>query len=573
VAWRIGAVVRRATSADEASARVETCDAAPPPRISRPESAAVSERRYPGRLAAPGLVIGPLVRLPEPTPAASERPAGTPAVERARLAAAIEAAREAVAALMASDGEGMAVEILAFQLAMLDDPALAEAAFAAIDEGGGAAAAWQAAMAAQIAVFAGDDDTYFRARAADLEDLHDRVRLALAGGEAGPPALPAAAVVLARDLTPSRFLALDRQRLGGVALEAGNAASHVAMLARARGVPLLVDLGPIETADGEVVLDAASGTGAGALVVAPAPVTLEHYGRRAAAAGAEALAAAGMVGAPAVTAAGRRIAVLLNVDDPEAVPDDLLRAADGVGLLRSEFLCLDRPELPDEATQYAVYRRLLERLGGRPLILRTLDLGGDKPLPAVPLLQETNPFLGLRGVRLCLARPELFRPQLRAAIRTAAHGPLSIMLPMVSRAQEVAAVRALLDNEAGDLGLGVPPLGIMVETPAAALALDTMPIDFASIGSNDLTQYVMAAARDAAGPVADLADPLDPAIRRLLRLVVETARQRRLPLSLCGDMAADPAGLDAVLGAGLERLSVPPAALGRVKLWIGGYDG
>ena len=535
----------------------------------------MSERRYPGRLAAPGLVVGPLVRLPEPTHAVSERSAGAPAVERARLAAAIEAAREAVAALMASDGEAMAVEILEFQLAMLDDPVLAEAALAAIDDGAGAAAAWQAAMAAQIAVFAGDDDAYFRTRAADLADLRDRVRLALDGGETGPPDLPEGAVVLARDLTPSRFLALDRRRLGGVALEAGNAASHVAMLARARGVPLLIDLGTVEVADGEVVLDAASGTGtgAGALIVDPSPGTLEHYARRSAAARDEALAAAGSVSRPAATAAGRVVAVLLNLDDPEAVPDDLLRAADGVGLWRSEFLCLGRRELPDEATQYAVYRRLLERLGGRPLVLRTFDFGADKPLSAVLLPPETNPFLGLRGVRLCLARPELFRPQLRAAIRAAAHGPLSVMLPMVSRAQEVAAVRELLDAEAGDLGLGVPPLGIMVETPAAALALDTMPIDFASIGSNDLTQYVMAAARDAAGPVADLADPLDPAIRRLLSLVVETARQRRLPLSLCGDMAADPAGLDAVLGAGLERLSVPPAALGRVKLWIGGYHG
>jgi phosphoenolpyruvate-protein kinase (PTS system EI component) len=211
---------------------------------------------------------------------------------------------------------------------------------------------------------------------------------------------------------------------------------------------------------------------------------------------------------------------MINIDDPDAVPDDLLRAGDGVGLLRSEFLCLGRAELPDEATQHAVYRRLLERLGGRLLVLRTFDIGGDKPLPAVPLPREANPFLGLRGVRLCLARPELFRPQLRAAIRAAAHGAFSLMLPMVSRAREVAAVRDLLEAEAAALGLAVPPLGIMVETPAAALALDTMPIDFASIGSNDLTQYVMAAARDAAEPVAGLADPLDPAVHRLLRLVV-----------------------------------------------------
>jgi len=537
----------------------------------------MSERRYPGRVAAPGLAIGPLLRLPDPVGHLAACSNGEPGAERARLTAAIAAARDAVAALAAGDGEAMAADILGFQLAMLEDPALAEAAIAAVDEGADAAAAWQAAMAAQIAVFAGDDDAYFRARATDLEDLRDRVLLALYGDRSDPPALAAGAVVLARELTPSRFLALDRQRLAGVALEAGSPASHVAMLARARGIPLLVDLGAIgeaagEPGDGRVVIDA-SATGAGALIVGPSPVTLEHYGRSAATEQTEALAAAGMVGKPAVTAAGRRITMMLNVDDPDAVPDDLLRASDGIGLLRSEFLCLDRAELPDEATQYAAYRRLLQRLGGRPLILRTFDIGGDKPHRAVPLPREANPFLGLRGVRLCLARPEIFRPQLRAAIRAAAHGPLSVMLPMVSRAQEVAAVRALLDAEAADLGLGVPRLGIMVETPAAALTLDTMPIDFASIGSGDLTQYVMAAARDAAGPVAALADPLDPAVRRLLRLVVETARQRRLPLSLCGDMAADRAGLEAVLAVGLEQLSVPPAALGRVKLWISRVNG
>ena len=536
----------------------------------------MTERRYPGRVAAPGLALGPLARLPDPVLSATGEPTAEPARERARLEAAIRAARVAVAALMAGEAQEMAGEILGFQLEMLEDPALAEAAFDAIAAGSSAAAAWQAAMAEQVAVFASDDDAYFQARAADLEDLRDRILLALAGGAGGRAtgSLPEGAIVLAHDLTPSRFLALDWARLGGAALLGGNTASHVAMLARARGVPLLVGLGAIDAgagAAGDVVavLDAE----AGGLVIAPSPATLARYGGLLAEARSEAAAAAGIVTAPAITKAGRAIAVMVNVDDPNVVPDDLLRAGDGVGLLRTEFLFMGRPDLPDEETQYRVYRRLLERLGGRPLILRTLDIGGDKPLPCLDLPAEANPFLGLRGLRLCLARPELFRPQLRAAVRAAAHGPLSIMLPMVSRAREVEAARALLAAEAAALDRAVPPLGIMVETPAAALALDTMAIDFASIGSNDLTQYVMAAARDAEGPVADLADPLDPAVLRLIRLVVETARARRLPLSLCGDMAADRAGLEALLEAGLERLSVPPAALGRVKLWISRYAG
>lgn len=530
----------------------------------------MAERRYPARIASPGLAFGPLLALTERAPAGATEPKGEPAFERARLERAITTAREALAALMteAGTGDAMAAEILAFQLEMLDDPALAEAAFAAIDDGEAAAGAWASALEPQIAVFASDEDPYFSARATDLEDLQARVLTALAGGTAAPRTVPEGAILLASDLTPSGFLELDWQRLGGAALVQGSASSHVAMLARARGVPLLIGLGQRPETPGTAVLDAALGT----LVIDPEPATLASYQDRLATAQEDAAAAAEALRHPAVTADGSRIAVMLNIDDPEAVPDDLLRSGDGVGLLRTEFLFIGRPALPDEATQHEAYRRLLERLGGRPLILRTLDIGGDKPLASLDLPHETNPFLGLRGLRLCLAKPELLRPQLRAAIRAAAAGPLSIMLPMVSRASEVEAARAILLAEAADLGMAPPPLGIMVETPAAALALDTMPIDFASIGSNDLTQYVMAASRDGSGPVAELLDPLDPAVLRLIRLVVEQAAARDLPLSLCGDMASDPAGLEALLEAGLTRLSVAAAALGRVKWQIGRWQ-
>jgi phosphotransferase system enzyme I (PtsI) len=530
----------------------------------------MAERRYRGRIAAPGLARGPLVPLADAVALRSLPAAGNPATERQRLTVAIAAASTDIAGLVEqADGE-MAAEILGFQLEMLADPALAEPAFAAIEDGRAAAAAWDAALMAQIDAYKADEDAYFQARAADLEDLRERVLLGLAGADTETATLPAGAIVLASDLTPSRFLALDWPRLGGAALLEGNAASHVAMLARSRGVPLLVQLGEgVSATTGEAVLDALDG----ALVTAPEPATVDHYAGRLADARAEAEAAASAMSRPAITRGGRPIGVMVNVDDPDAVPDDVLRAGDGVGLLRTEFLFMGRPALPDEATQHRVYRRLLERLDGRPLILRTLDIGGDKPLPALPLPHETNPFLGLRGLRLCLARPDLFRPQLRAAIRAASAGPLSIMLPMVSRAAEVTAARAMLEHEARDLGVPPPPLGIMVETPAAALALDTMPVDFASIGSNDLTQYVMAAARDGSAAVAELADPLDPAVLRLIGLVVEQAAARDLPLSLCGDMASDRAGLEALLGLGLTRLSVAPAALGRVKLWIGRCDG
>ncbi len=522
----------------------------------------MAEKHHRGRIAAPGLALGPLFHLPDMS-AAADRPSGTPAEEMARLAGALAKAREQLSALLA-EGEELAADILTFQLEMLEDPALAEAASALIAEGTPAAEAWRLGLEPQVDLFTADDDAYFRARAADLEDLRDRVLAALAGGGGPAVAPPPDAIVVASDLTPSRFLGLDWSTLGGAALGGGSAASHVAMLARARGVPLLTGLGPVGADAAMAVLDAIDGL----LVVEPEPRTLRRYRDRLRVDREDARAAARMVASPARTASGRVITVMVNVDDPDAVPDDLLRASDGVGLLRTEFLFIGKPSLPDETTQHRVYARLLQRLDGRPLVLRTLDVGGDKPLLNLAMPAETNPFLGLRGLRLCLEQPALFRPQIRAALRAAAAGPLSIMLPMVSRAAEVREARALIEEEARNLGLGVPPVGIMVETPAAALALDTMPIDFASIGSNDLTQYVMAASRDGGGRVALLNDPLDPAVLRLIRLVVEAARAKGLPLSLCGDMASDRPGLEALIEAGLDRLSVAPAALGRVKLWI-----
>ena len=220
--------------------------------------------------------------------------------------------------------------------------------------------------------------------------------------------------------------------------------------------------------------------------------------------------------------------------------------------------------------------RCWPRLGGRPAIIRTLDVGGDKPLPALRLAPESNPFLGLRGLRLCLERPEVFRPQIRALLRAAADGPLKIMLPMVTVADELQQAQALIADCLATLrregvAAALPPLGIMVETPAAAIAIDTLAADFYSIGSNDLTQYVMAAARDAGGRVAALADPLHPAVLRLIERVIEHGRATGREVSLCGDMGSDPAALPHLLALGLRRFSVAAATLGRVKLGIADF--
>ena len=537
----------------------------------KPRSAA--EQSYRGEPASPGLAMGALVHLAAHAQAVAETVESASA-EKIRLEAAIGQAKNELAALIAAN-DAMGADILEFQRELLDDAALAEAAFATIAGGSGAVAAWRTALGEQIATYESADDDYFRARAGDLADLRDRVIAALTGtNDAGRENFPDGAILLADDLTPSRFLAMDWHRLGGAALTAGSRASHVAMLARARGVPLLTGVQgePVGLAE-EAVLDAQDGV----LVVAPNAGTRALYAMRIAAAADQHRRAQAALAHAAVTPAGQRIEVMVNVDDPGAVADEILAASDGVGLLRTEFLFIGRHRLPTEDEQHASYVRVLDRLGGKPVVIRTLDVGGDKPLPGINITAETNPFLGLRGIRLCLEKPELFRPQVRALLRAGVHRALRVMLPMVATADELTETRqvfasCLAELRAQGISAELPPLGIMVETPAAAIAIDLLDAAFYSIGSNDLTQYVMAAARDSGGRVAALNDPGHPAVIRLIKHVVEHGQANARPVSLCGDMASDPALLKRLLATGLKRLSVAPAALGRIKLAIAEAD-
>jgi phosphoenolpyruvate-protein phosphotransferase (PTS system enzyme I) len=537
----------------------------------KPRSAA--EQSYRGQPAAPGLAMGALVRLATRIAGVAEA-VESPSAEKVRLETAIGQAKRELAALIAAN-DAMGADILEFQIELLDDVALAAAAFMAIANGAGAGTAWRATLDEQIAAYESADDDYFRARAGDLADLRDRVIAALSGAHEGVgEELPEGAILLAADLTPSRFLAMDWHRLGGAALTAGSRASHVAMLARARGVPLLTGLQgePVGLAE-EAVLDAQDGV----LVVSPNTGTRALYAKRIAAAQDQHRRALAALDQPAVTPAGQRIEVMVNVDDPDAVADEILAASDGVGLLRTEFLFIGRHRLPTEEEQYAAYVRILDRLGGKPVVIRTLDVGGDKPLPGINIEAETNPFLGLRGIRLCLEKPELFHPQVRALLRAGVNRALRVILPMIATTEELAETRqifagCLAELRAQNLPAELPPLGIMVETPAAAIAIDLLDAAFYSIGSNDLTQYVMAAARDSGGRVAALNDPGHPAVIRLIRHVVTHGQANARPVSLCGDMASDPALLKRLLATGLKRLSVAPAALGRIKLAIAEAD-
>jgi len=520
-------------------------------------------RTFRGVAAAPGLAVGPAFLLPASGPQGTRRQAGAPAEETAALDAALARAGAALAAL-AGSGDALAAEILAFQSALLEDEDLLAPVRRAIAAGRPATAAWAGHLDAEIADYAAAGDAYMAARAADLADLRDRVAAALGGGDAGPVAPPEGAVIVACDLGPSAFLGLDWGRLGGAALRGGSATSHVAILARARGVPMLVGLDPAAAPrPGETVLLDAD---AGWLALSPSPAAIADAGRRRTAAEAARAADAAAALRPAATASGRSVRVLVNVDDPAALDGLDPAICDGVGLMRSEFLFAKGA--PDEEAQRAAYARVLAWAGGRPVTIRTLDAGGDKPVPGVTL-DEANPFLGTRGIRLSLARPDLFRIQLRALARAAASGPLKVMLPMVTAPAELEAARAHLDAAEAELaaeGLAHarPPLGIMVETPAAALVAERFDAAFYSIGSNDLVQYTTAAARDLPG-LASVADPDHAAVAELIARTVAAGRARGVEVSLCGDLASQPGRIARLLGLGLDTLSVAPACVGAVK--------
>jgi phosphotransferase system enzyme I (PtsI) len=530
------------------------------------------EKRLRGRPASPGIALGELVVVGEEMP--ERTGTGDRELEAGALRGAIAAAIADLRRLV-SGSAGPAADIVGFQVAFLEDAALAERALAAIAAGEPAHEAWLASMAAEAGAYESSEDEYFRTRVADVRDIRDRVLVNLTGG-AVDARVPPGAIVAAVDLAPSRFLSIDWSRGGALALTGGSSTSHVAMLARARGVPALVGLDvPLGELRGQALLCASRGL----LVLDPGPEELAAFEREARALAGEQAEAAEVATAHATTRDGTVIRVLINVASEEELDGIDPAICDGIGLVRTELLFHGRGCLPDEEIQYAFYRRIAEWAQGRPVTIRTLDAGGDKPVPGITLERETNPFLGLRGLRLSLVAPQIFRPQLRALARAAVHADVKVMLPMVTAPHELDRARAMLDEEVSALcAAGVaarrPALGIMVEVPAAAIAADLFDgAAFFSIGSNDLTQYVAAAGRDATAPaVADLADPIQPAVLRLIRHVVDVAAARGVEASLCGDAGGDPAAIPHLLAAGLRSLSVAPALVGRTKLAIAGID-
>ena len=541
-----------------------------------------------GLPGSPGVAVGKARRLraapvEAPDGPSEDRDADWDALERALSATAhdIRRARASVAS-RASDYDAAIFD--AHLLFLEDEALLGPARGGVMRDGKNAARAWADAVAAAAAAWQALDDPYQRARAADLRSVGDQVLYHLLDlpADFGPRVASfdagAAGIVVALDLTPAEAAGLDPAHVLGVACAFGGPTSHAAILARSLGIPAVVGAGRALLGVAEGTLLALDGE-AGTVTVDPPAAAVRAAGDRRERRAREEAEAQTRAHLPAVTRDGTVVHVAANVAGPGDVRAAVAAGADGVGLLRTEFLFLEADHLPTEDEQEKAYRAVAEGLGGRPLTLRTLDVGADKQLPYLPLEQEQNPNLGLRGIRLGLSHPELLFGQLRAALRVAADHPVRVMFPMVATVDEVRRARELLDGARASLtaaGAAAPErieVGIMVEVPAAALMVEAFVphVDFFSLGTNDLAQYVLAADRGNA-EVAALADALHPAVLRLIDRVARAAAEGGRSVAVCGEVAGDPLAIPVLLGLGIAELSMAAARIPVAKQVVRATD-
>ncbi|MCK3854327.1 phosphoenolpyruvate--protein phosphotransferase [Pseudomonas sp. W2Jun17] len=520
-----------------------------------------------GVCAAPGLVCGPLFRL---TGIELPQDSGNHSVDEQlqRLDAALEQVRGEIRSTLGQARQRKNVEeeeIFAAHLALLEDPALLDAATAAIEQGSAATHAWRDAIQAQCAVLLALGKPLFAERANDLRDLQQRVLRALLG-EAWHFELPAGAIVSAHELTPSDLLQLSAQHAAGICMAEGGATSHVAILARGKGLPCLVALGNevLDVPQGQrVVLDAANGR----LELAPSEARHAEVHQIRETQKLRRQQQQAQARQPALTTDGVTVEVAANVASSAEAQVAFDNGADGVGLLRTEFLFVDRRTAPDEQEQRQAYQAVLDAMGDKSVIIRTIDVGGDKQLDYLPLPVEANPVLGLRGIRMAQVRPELLDQQLRALLQVSPLARCRILLPMVSEVDELLQIRQRLDELCVELELTQrPELGVMIEVPAAALMAEQLAehADFLSIGTNDLSQYTLAMDRDHAGLAARV-DALHPALLRLIAQTCTGAAKHGRWVGVCGALASDPLATPVLVGLGVSELSVSPPQIGEIK--------
>jgi len=552
----------------------EQADAAkaPPPTGRKGWTPATNLKTFSGVAAAPGVVIAPVHVLKAASVEIADTPmdlvAASTALDQA-IAATLSELKAVAAEAAVKVGQAEAA-IFEAQAELLNDPEILTKASALVVGGHGPAWSWRAAVEEVAASLESNANALLAARASDVRDVGRRVLAKLAPEVAIRSAivLPSTpSILIAADLTPSDTIGLDTTLIAGLATAQGGPTSHTAILARTLGLPAVVAMGAglLDTKAGTTaILDGAAGRlylDPSEADIASARAFIEADLRRTAS---EAEGRA----LPAATTDGHAIEIGANINKPVDVAGAIDQGAEGVGLMRTEFLFLDGGHTPSEDEQFATYSAMAENLGGRPLIVRTLDIGGDKQAPHLKLPREENPFLGVRGTRLTLRRPDLMRPQLRALYRVAKTGAnLKIMLPMITSLDEILAVRAVAEEIRAEVGAPAVPLGIMVEVPSTAVMADVYAeyVDFFSIGTNDLTQYTLAIDRQHPELAAE-ADSLHPAVLRLIRKTVEGAARHGRWVGVCGGIAGDPFGASLLAGLGVDELSMTVRDIPAVKV-------
>jgi phosphotransferase system enzyme I (PtsI) len=536
------------------------------------------DRKLIGIPASPGIAVGPVHLLRWEIPEVPQRiiPDDAVAGEIQRFHDVLTRAKERLSQLrdrVEHSAGPQEAAIFDVQRSIIDDSELTTAVEGLIKQNLGAEKAFEIVMFDWSQRFSRAAHPMLRERIGDLKDVEIRVlTLLLDLPDHDPVDLPkgANAILVTHDLTPSLTVQLDREAIAAIATDAGTRTSHVAILARSLGLPAIVGL---RTATSELtgretaILDGSTGL----LAINPSHTDIEAYRERARQEQVAEVELSHLASLEAVTTDNVRICLRANVDLPEEAELAAKSGAEGVGLMRTEFLVVNRATMPDEDEQYRAYKRVVEAFGGRPVVIRTFDLGGDK-LPVGGFPSEPNPFLGWRAIRMCLDQPELFGVQLRALLRAAVHGDIHIMLPLIVTLDEIRLAREMLDEAARTLeARGVEfrrdvPLGVMVETPAAAVSCDTFvnDVSFFSIGTNDLVQYTLAVDRGNAN-LASRFTPLHPAVLKLIKRTVDTAHEYDLDVAVCGEMASQPLMAFALIGLGVRQMSVAPRSVPLVK--------
>jgi phosphotransferase system enzyme I (PtsI) len=540
---------------------------------------------------APGVAIGPAhVREAGDLQVVEYHiPAGKVKAEKARLAEAAAKAVRQVGKLKAKaiGIHGLAAEELGYlleaHLQMLNSSRLIGGIERRIEtDRRNAEAAVMAEISAIAQEFAAMEDSYLSARADDVREVGHRILRCLTDVEFhGFSGLDKGSIVIAEEISPADTALMDPREIGGFACVLGGAEGHTAIMARSLGLPAVVGvpgLLPTVRSGDMLIVDGSNGL----VIVNPTAARLAGYERRLKDMAREFRALARLRDVPAKTRDGQRVALQLNLELPRELEQAAEAGADGIGLLRTEFMYMNRPDLPDEEEQYQVLSEILGAMQGRPVTVRTLDIGGEKLATSLgeQIGESVNPALGLRAIRLSLKEPQLLRPQLAAMLRAGVHGPLRILLPMITTPGEVRAVRKELEKTARRLvrrGVPIadplPPVGVMIEVPGAALAADSLAqtADFFAIGTNDLTMYTLAIDRGEER-VAYLYNPLHPAVLRLIQFTVEAGLRARIPVSVCGEIAGDPRFTALLIGLGVRELSMTAKAIPRVKSRILSID-